>query len=94
MTRPPSAVFNFRIKTIREERWLATLLSVEESAIPFPDEPPIQFPDAAYIKMVTKLRYGVSVTDACVGWETTERMLRHGCEVMSKAEKTAHPVCP
>ncbi len=24
----------------------------------------------------TQLRYGVSVTDACVGWETTERMLR------------------
>jgi len=23
------------------------------------------------------LKYGVSVTDACVGWETTERMLRH-----------------
>ena len=22
------------------------------------------------------LRYGCSVTDACVGWETTERMLR------------------
>jgi 3-deoxy-7-phosphoheptulonate synthase len=25
----------------------------------------------------TQLKYGVSVTDACVGWETTERMLRH-----------------
>jgi 3-deoxy-7-phosphoheptulonate synthase len=24
-----------------------------------------------------QLRYGVSVTDACVGWQTTERMLRH-----------------
>ncbi|MGE3311183.1 MAG: 3-deoxy-7-phosphoheptulonate synthase [Limisphaerales bacterium] len=24
----------------------------------------------------SQLRYGVSVTDACVGWETTERMLR------------------
>lgn len=23
------------------------------------------------------LRYGVSITDACIGWETTERMLRH-----------------
>ena len=29
----------------------------------------------------SKLRYGVSVTDACVGWETTERMLRHAYEV-------------
>ncbi len=25
----------------------------------------------------TQLKYGVSITDACVGWETTERMLRH-----------------
>lgn len=25
---------------------------------------------------LTQLRYGVSVTDECVGWETTERMLR------------------
>ena len=25
----------------------------------------------------TQLRYGVSITDKCVGWETTERMLRH-----------------
>jgi 3-deoxy-7-phosphoheptulonate synthase len=23
------------------------------------------------------LKYGVSITDACVDWETTERMLRH-----------------
>ena len=27
--------------------------------------------------MLTRLQYGVSVTDDCVGWETTERMLRH-----------------
>ncbi len=27
-----------------------------------------------------ELRYGVSITDACVGWETTERMLRWGYE--------------
>lgn len=26
---------------------------------------------------LSQLRYGVSVTDACVGWDTTERMLRH-----------------
>jgi 3-deoxy-7-phosphoheptulonate synthase len=25
----------------------------------------------------TRLRYGVSITDKCVGWEATERMLRH-----------------
>ncbi|NJK79626.1 MAG: 3-deoxy-7-phosphoheptulonate synthase [Chloroflexaceae bacterium] len=26
---------------------------------------------------LSQLRYGVSITDACVGWETTERMLAH-----------------
>jgi len=25
------------------------------------------------------IQYGVSVTDACISWETTERMLREGC---------------
>jgi 3-deoxy-7-phosphoheptulonate synthase len=31
------------------------------------------------------LRYGVSITDSCVGWETTERMLRWGHEQLKKA---------
>jgi 3-deoxy-7-phosphoheptulonate synthase len=26
----------------------------------------------------TEIVYGISVTDACLSWETTERMLRHG----------------
>jgi len=29
-------------------------------------------------KCLNDLRYGVSITDSCVGWETTERMLRWG----------------
>ncbi|PYK98910.1 MAG: 3-deoxy-7-phosphoheptulonate synthase [Verrucomicrobia bacterium] len=40
-------------------------------------------------KQPADLRHGISITDACVGWETTERMLRHGHEVMGKSEKTA-----
>jgi 3-deoxy-7-phosphoheptulonate synthase len=27
-----------------------------------------------------ELKYGISLTDACLGWDVTERMLRHGCE--------------
>src|SRR5579863_3756664 len=30
------------------------------------------------------LKYGVSVTDSCIGWETTERMIRWAGEAMSK----------
>jgi len=29
---------------------------------------------------LTQLRFGISITDACVSWETTERMLRHAHE--------------
>jgi 3-deoxy-7-phosphoheptulonate synthase len=32
-----------------------------------------------------QLRYGVSITDACLGWETTERMLRRGHEQLVQA---------
>ena len=31
------------------------------------------------------LRYGVSITDSCIGWEATERMLRWGYETLSTA---------
>ncbi|MFO1461793.1 MAG: 3-deoxy-7-phosphoheptulonate synthase [Verrucomicrobiota bacterium] len=31
-------------------------------------------------KQTSELKYGISLTDACLGWETTERMLRHGAE--------------
>ena len=30
--------------------------------------------------------YGVSVTDACISWETTERMLRHGHRALHNAQ--------
>lgn len=30
------------------------------------------------------LRYGVSITDSCIGWETTERMLRWAYETLEK----------
>ncbi len=35
------------LRRIRKERWLAVLLEVERSHIPFPDEPPVEFPPAA-----------------------------------------------
>jgi 3-deoxy-7-phosphoheptulonate synthase len=35
-------------------------------------------------KNLKDLRYGVSITDSCIGWETTERMLRWGYEAVGK----------
>jgi 3-deoxy-7-phosphoheptulonate synthase len=41
---------------------------------------------------VSELKHGISITDECVDWETTERMLRHGYETLAgrkqKAAKT------
>jgi 3-deoxy-7-phosphoheptulonate synthase len=45
--------------------------NLDEGSQPIPQDP-------------TQLRYGVSITDACVNWETTERMLRHGHEALKK----------
>ena len=35
-------------------------------------------------KNLNELRYGISITDSCIGWETTERMLRWGYETLKK----------
>ena len=32
----------------------------------------------------TALRYGVSITDACMSWDTTERMIRSGAETLRR----------
>jgi 3-deoxy-7-phosphoheptulonate synthase len=33
----------------------------------------------------SELCYGVSITDACIGWDVTERMLRSGAEMLAKS---------
>ncbi|MFO0881136.1 MAG: hypothetical protein U0840_27750 [Gemmataceae bacterium] len=42
------------LRRVREERFLATLLEVERSHVPFPDEPPVEFPSSAVIKRITR----------------------------------------
>jgi hypothetical protein len=44
------------LRRVREERFLLTLMQVERSAVPFPDEPPIQFPPAPVWREITRLR--------------------------------------
>src|SRR5262249_15123250 len=42
------------LRRIREERVLATLLEVEHSHVPFPDQPTLEFPSAAMIRKMTR----------------------------------------
>jgi tetratricopeptide (TPR) repeat protein len=44
------------LKRIRQERWLNVLLEVERSHIPFPDEPPVEFPPAAQWRALSEMR--------------------------------------
>jgi 3-deoxy-7-phosphoheptulonate synthase len=39
-------------------------------------------------KNLQSLRYGVSITDSCISWETTERMLRWGHEALGNRVST------
>ena len=41
-------------------------------------------------KNMAELRYGVSITDSCLGWEATERMLRLGQAELAKAAQRSH----
>ena len=38
-------------------------------------------------KNLADLRRGVSITDSCVGWDVTERMLRHGREMLARNQE-------
>jgi 3-deoxy-7-phosphoheptulonate synthase len=38
---------------------------------------------------LSQLRYGVSITDECVGWEATEEMVLRAYEAMGAVEKAA-----
>jgi 3-deoxy-7-phosphoheptulonate synthase len=40
-------------------------------------------------KKLKDLRYGISITDSCIGWETTERMLRWGHGILANLPKPA-----
>jgi 3-deoxy-7-phosphoheptulonate synthase len=33
------------------------------------------------------IAYGISITDACISWDTTERILRHGHSVLAKVNR-------
>src|SRR5262249_40214031 len=44
------------LRRLKESRYLAAMLEIDKSAVPFPDEPPTRFPPLAFWKAITKLR--------------------------------------
>ncbi|MFO0807706.1 MAG: VWA domain-containing protein [Gemmataceae bacterium] len=44
------------LRRIKEDRFLLTMLQVEKSSVPFPDEPPVEFPPAAAWRELSAFR--------------------------------------
>jgi 3-deoxy-7-phosphoheptulonate synthase len=42
-------------------------------------------------KPISELQYGVSITDACIGWDLTQRMLKWGASKLSAAKPALVP---
>ncbi|WP_197531434.1 VWA domain-containing protein [Posidoniimonas corsicana] len=47
---------NQQLRALRAKAWIETLAQVEQSAIPFPDNPPIVYPDAEFWRQITESR--------------------------------------
>ncbi len=45
-----------RLRALRSDKFLAQLYQVELSHVPFPDEPPINYPPAEVWQYITQLR--------------------------------------
>ena len=76
----------------QEEVWHSALeqrVAGNRSLIGMMVESYLQEGNQPFPKNPAELRYGISITDACVGWQVTERMLRWGCEALAKAGPTA-----
>src|SRR5262249_22268985 len=63
------------LRRVRQERFMLTLMQVERSHIPFPDEPPVQFPPAATWRALTQLRKSKNYESSTFGPDAPKRML-------------------
>jgi hypothetical protein len=76
-----SALFSHNIREleelrrVRQERFMLTLMQVERSHIPFPDEPPVQFPPAATWRALSALRKSKNYESGTFGADIPKRML-------------------
>jgi hypothetical protein len=54
------------LREVRKHRLLLTLIQIDKSHIPFPDEPPVEYPDATWWEEMTKRRKKWSRVDLTV----------------------------
>ncbi len=63
------------LKRLREDRFLITMLQVEKSFIPYPDEPPVHFPPATVWRELRERRAPYEFRNAAFGTNTPKSLL-------------------
>jgi tetratricopeptide (TPR) repeat protein len=74
------------LRRIKEDRYMLTLLQVERSHVPFPDEPPVAFPPASTWKQITDLRKDKYTSDGLGGDQNSGKTK----ELRDKLNKTVN----
>ncbi len=74
------------LRRLREQRYLLSFLEVERRHLPFPDEPPIEFPPAAKWKALTQNRKGKYESFRFLG-QSSNKNLKRILDVMNTVEK-------
>ncbi len=64
------------LRRVKEERFLLTMFQVDKSHVPFPDEPPVAYPPAAYWKEITEMRKDRYASDGLGGYSRKANELR------------------
>jgi tetratricopeptide (TPR) repeat protein len=70
------------LKRLKEERYLQTMLQVDKSSVPYPDEPPVHFPPATVWRQLTEARK--SYTSSGLG---ADQMTAKTIEIRNKLNK-------
>ena len=66
----------YRLRAIRADKFLAQLYEVERSAIPFPDEPPVNYPSPERWQEITEMREKYKSVDLHKNSPNEEEILR------------------
>ena len=85
----------FRLRAVRADQFLAALYQTELSHIPFPDRPPIQYPDAATWQRISESRQkyvSTSLTRESPNEERIARVLEETVNIEFVGEELANAV--
>lgn len=77
---------DYRRQPIIAEEAVRQIMAGNESIIGLMLESNIYAGNQSADQLISEMKYGVSITDACIDWETTEQLLRKLADVLKNRE--------